>query len=175
MIRAAHLLKDLRCDDRPRALRAAERFRVLPYFASADGDAVLEQRDSIQLKHALAAVAAELGYATWTDCKRRLEIPAKQRVDTDRFFKARGCGFLNRWFARYDEARASLESHGGYLFPYRHQFFICETGLLAELGVDPADPDWARIGRNWVQPQDVEARDRLERMLVALGYGGEAD
>jgi hypothetical protein len=172
-IRASLLLKDLRCDERPRAVRAAQRFRALPGCASDEPEALIERRDSIQLKHALAAIAAELGYPTWTDCKRRLEVPARLRLDTERFFKVSGCGFLNRWFARYDEARASLESQGGYLFPYRHQFFICETGLLAELGVDPADPDWERIGRDWVRPHDGQARDRLERSLVALGYGGQ--
>jgi hypothetical protein len=118
-------------------------------------------------------VAAELGYPTWTACKRRLETPAHQRVDTERFFAAQGCGFLNRWFARYDEARASLEAQGGYLFPYRHQFFICEWGFVDALGIDPADPDWERMGRDWVRPRDEAARDRLERKLIALGYGGQ--
>jgi hypothetical protein len=80
---------------------------------------------------------------------------------------------LNRWFARYVEARASLEAEGGYLFPYRHQFFICEQGFLAALGIDPGDPDWGRIGRDWVRPLDETARSRLERTLIALGYGGQ--
>jgi hypothetical protein len=172
-IRASLLLKDLRCDDSSRALRAAERFQVLPSFASTDPDGIVAQRDSVRLKHALAVIAAELGYATWTDCKRRFEVPAAQRLDTDKFFGARSCGFLNRWFARYDEARASLAAQGGYLLPYRHQFFICEWGFLETMGIDPNDPDWERIGRDWVRPHDPAARDRLERKLIALGYGGE--
>ncbi len=174
-IRASILLKDLRCDERPRTVRAAERFRSLPVFALLDTDAIIGRRDSIQLKHALAAIAAELGYPTWTACKRRLEVPANLRLDTERFFETRtgepmGAAYLNRWFARYDEARASLETEGGYLFPYRHQFFICEQGFLDVRGIDPADPDWERIGRDWVRPRDEEARGRLERSLIALGY-----
>jgi hypothetical protein len=171
-IRASLLLKDLRCDDARRAERAAERFRALAYFSSHEPDVIVARRDSIQLKHALAVIAAELGYATWNDCKRRLDTPSHRRIDTERFFAAHGCGFLNRWFARYDEACASLEAHGGYLFPYRHQFFICEWGFLDALGIDPADPDWERIGCDWVRPRDEAARDRLERTLIALGYGG---
>jgi hypothetical protein len=171
-IRASILLKDLRHDDRPRMVRAAERFQALPYFASLDPDTIISRRDSIRLKHALAVIAVELGYATWTECKRRLEVPPAQRLDTERFFEARCWSYLNRWFARYDEARASLESEGGYLFPYRHQFFICAPGFLADLGIDPADPDWERIGRDWVRPLDEAARDRLERKVIALGYGG---
>jgi hypothetical protein len=173
-IRASLLLKDLRADDRARAAAAAERLRALPYFAPDEPAALLARRDGIQLKHALAVVAAELGYASWTDCKRRLETPAAERVDTERFF-ATARGFLNRWFARYDEARASLEFGGGYLFPYRRQFFVCESGFVEALGVDPADPDWERVGRDWVRPRDADAHGRLERKLIALGFGGRAE
>jgi hypothetical protein len=176
-IRASILLKDLRCDERPRTVRAAERLRTLPTFASLDDDAIIGRRDAIRLKHALAVIASELGYPSWTACKRRLELPANSRVNTERFFESRtgepsGAAYLNRWFARYDDARASLESEGGYLFPFRHQFFICEPGFLEARGIDPADPDWERIGRDWVRPIDEEARGRLERTLIALGFGG---
>ncbi len=173
-IRASLLLKDLRCEDPPRATRAAERFQILPAFAALAAEAILGRRDSVQLKHALAVIAAELGYPAWKDCKRRLEVPAELRLDTERFFEAGAAAYLNRWFARYSEARASLEAEGGYLFPFRHQFFICGAGFLEARGIDPTDPDWERIGRDWVRPQDQEARDRLERMLVALGYRGPA-
>ncbi len=170
-IRAAVLLKELRGADRLQAYGAAEQLQVLPAFAADDPEAILARRDAVRRKHALAAVAAELGYPNWAACKRRLETPAAARVDTGRFFAVTR-GFLNRWFARYDEARASLDAHGGYLFPYGRQFFVCEWAFVEALGIDPHDPDWERIGRDWVRPADDEARDRLERKLVALGYGG---
>ena len=69
--------------------------------------------------------------------------------------------YLNRWFARYEEARASLESEGGYLLPYRHQFFVCEWGAIKALGLDADDPDWKSIGWDCVKPADVEAYQRL--------------
>lgn len=171
-IEAALLLKDLRGDDPARAGRAAGRFAILPYLASDDIDAILAKREELRLKHALAVVAAELGYAAWTDCKRRLEPPAADRLDTEAFFPGRwGGAFLNRWFARYAEARASLEAEGGYLFPFRRQFFVCEGGFLEARGIDPEDPDWDAIGRDWIRPLDDPARLRLERRLVALGFG----
>jgi hypothetical protein len=171
-IRASLLLKDLRCADHRQSVRAAERFQVLPGFASFDSGAIIARRDSIRRKHALAVIAAELGYPAWTDCKRRLEVPAELRLDPEKFFAA-GCGgYLNRWFARYAEARAALEAEGGYLFPFRYQFFICEPGFLADLGIDLADPDWDRIGRDWMRPRDLAAHNRLERMLIDLGYAG---
>ena len=69
--------------------------------------------------------------------------------------------FLNRWFASYTEARKSLENEGGFLLPYKGQFFVCEAGLIRALGLEPDDPDWERIGRDCVQPTDTQAYQRL--------------
>ncbi len=129
-ILASLLLKDLRGDDGPSARRAAERFEALPYLRSGEPDAILGRRASIRHKHALAVVAAELGFATWAECKRRLETPPDRRLDTETFFAKMGAAYLNRWFAGYDEARASLEAEGGYLFPFHRQYFVCEVGFL---------------------------------------------
>lgn len=75
--------------------------------------------------------------------------------------------FVNRWFRTYEEARTSLESEGGYLFPYKKQFFITEKEAIRELGMDPDDPDWELIGKDWVRPLKLDAWERLkkERML----------
>ena len=69
--------------------------------------------------------------------------------------------FLNRWFVSYEEARASLGKQGGFLFPYNRQFFVCEEGAIRALGLDPGDPDWQRIGYDWVEPLDRQAWLRL--------------
>ncbi|MFL9458498.1 MULTISPECIES: hypothetical protein [Nostocales] len=69
---------------------------------------------------------------------------------------------LNRWFATYEDARASLDSIGGYLFPYKGQYFITESEAIRELGLDPEDPDWAKIGWDWVRPLDTQAWERLK-------------
>lgn len=77
--------------------------------------------------------------------------------------------FLNRWFASYEDARAAREADGGFLFPYQRYFFVTDAAALRELGLDPADPDWERIGWDWVRPRDSEAWERLKekRELVA--------
>jgi len=77
--------------------------------------------------------------------------------------------FLNRWFAAYEEARSALKAEGGFLLPYQDQFFIAERGGIEELGLDPADPDWERIGWDWVRPLDPEAWRRLERKRELAG------
>ncbi len=68
---------------------------------------------------------------------------------------------LSRWFTTYEEARATLEAGGGYLLPYGKQFFVTASAAIEELGLDPTDPDWARIGWDWVRPAESQAWERL--------------
>ena len=69
--------------------------------------------------------------------------------------------FLNRWFVSYEAARQSLDADGGYLFPHEDQVFVTVAEAIRELGLDPLDSDWERIGRDWVRPRDIEAWERL--------------
>jgi hypothetical protein len=69
--------------------------------------------------------------------------------------------FLNRWFSNYAEARRSLDIDGGFLLPYRHHFFVCETDVIQAIGLDPNDPDWEKVGRDCAKPIDSEAYQRL--------------
>lgn len=77
--------------------------------------------------------------------------------------------FLNHWFTRYEDARAYLQHHGGYLLPYGFQYFVTPAGGVRALGLDPNDPDWQRIGFDWARPADLEAweRLRLKRQIAA--------
>ena len=68
---------------------------------------------------------------------------------------------LSRWFTTYEAARASREAEGGYLLPYRGQFVVTTSEGIRELGLDPADPDWERIGWDWVRPRETGAWKRL--------------
>ena len=76
-------------------------------------------------------------------------------------YVARMDAFLNRWFPSYAEARASLEADGGFLLPYLSQFFVTQADAVRESGLDPDDPDWRRIGWDWVRPADAEVLERL--------------
>lgn len=77
--------------------------------------------------------------------------------------------FLSHWFSSYEEARAFLDVEGGYLFPYERQYFVAGDMAVRVLGLDSADPDWARIGFDWVKPADEQAwaRLRLQREIAA--------
>ncbi len=163
--RARLLLRQLRSDDPARSTAAAARFGRLATLAACASDPPrLAQR--ARLKHALTVIALEHGQPSWPALKAALDrAPAEAVV-----WYPRGMGaFLNRWFARYEDARWSLEAEGGYLFPYRDQFFVCEARALEVLGLDADDPDWARIDRDCARPGDVEAYARLRQRRAAHG------
>ncbi|MGB7339052.1 MAG: hypothetical protein WBC91_09190 [Phototrophicaceae bacterium] len=71
------------------------------------------------------------------------------------------------WHADYEIANSELGRSGGYLFPYKKQFFICESAYIEELGLDPDDADWQAIGYNWVKPLNQSAGQRLNAQLLA--------
>lgn len=171
-IRASLLMKALLSPDASKARAAAERFRQsLPEeFGALSPEQILALREQVQRKHALAVVAKEQGYSSWAELKAAASALEKH-FDPERFFVRHGGAYLNRWFASYEEARSSLRANGGFLFPFHGQFFVCESGFLTALGIDVGDPDWARMGFNWVEPVDPEAKARLEQKLVALGFG----
>ena len=162
-IRATRLMKDLRGADSAAALHAAQRLQTLPAWTGHPPEQIRDMRDRVRRKHALAVIASEAGFRDWLHLRASVDdAPIETGFDTTRLFPPRNAVFLNHWFARYEEARQMLDAEPTrYLFPYRHQYVLCEAGLLENLGVDAADPDWDRIGRDWVKPRDTEARARL--------------
>ena len=82
-------------------------------------------------------------------------------VDEPVMYVARMDAVLNRWFTSYEDARASLQSQGGFLFPHGGHFFVTLPEGVRELGLDPDDPDWERIGWDWARPRDTDAWARL--------------
>ena len=80
--------------------------------------------------------------------------------------------FLNRWFASYEGALRSLRSDGGYLLPYRHQFFICQAEAIRAMGLEPDDPDWERINWDGARPIDTEAYKRLHEKRAQAARDG---
>jgi hypothetical protein len=43
---------------------------------------------------------------------------------------------------------------------------IVDRFYIESLGLDPDDPAWERIGRDWIRPADPQARAQLYRQLV---------
>jgi len=167
-IRASRLLKELRGTDLALALHAANRFCILPGFADkAPGD-IYNGRDRLKRKHALTVIAREGGFKDCPQLKSSMPPQCDIGFDTTRLFQ-RTATFLNLWYRTYAEAREVLTPNPKrYLFPYRHQFVVCEGQLLEDQGIDTSDPDWERIGRDWVKPLDARAQARLAVRLRRL-------
>lgn len=146
-------------DGDPEAIR---RVRTLPELRKLDPEQLSAE---LQRKHGLAVVARELGFDGWQHAIAMLT--GQGGDDHGTVLYPRECwGHWNIWSASYEEARGIREEHGGYLLPYKHQFFIVEGNFIDTIGLDPEDEDWARIGRDWVRPADPEARTRLYVKLI---------
>jgi hypothetical protein len=111
----------------------------------------------IKRKHALAVIAAEQGFISWADLKTHCEEAAFAAV----FEKSMTSAFLNHWFNNYAEAKQQHKITGGFLLPYKKQFFICEANYLKQIGFDPEDPNWQLIDWDWVKPKNKTAREHL--------------
>jgi len=141
-IKAAILLKSLYGTSPEQSFK---RFQRLSEFADYTMTELLSH--DVKHKHALAVIAQENGFNSWSDLKMQLDFIVG--------------GYLNLWFANYTEAKTHLQSEGGFLLPYKKQFFICNATYMKQIGFDPDDPDWKRIGNDWVQPSNQNAWQRL--------------
>jgi len=143
----------------PDALR---RVRQLDDFRGLAADA---SRERVRRRHCLAAIATELGFDGWPHAVAVLS--GKESRDFGTLLYPRGAdAHWNIWSASYEEAKAIREQHGGYLLAYRRHYFIADRHFITTIGLNPDDPDWQLIGRDWVKPRRVEARERLYGELI---------
>ncbi|MBO6505658.1 MAG: hypothetical protein JJ850_07910 [Kordiimonadaceae bacterium] len=113
-----------------------------------------------QRKHALATIAREIGFPNWQSVVACFE--GREGATFEAFLHPRRCHvFWNIWLASYDEAKTVRQEHGGYLLSYGKQFIVVDADYVTSLGIDPFDSRWERIGRDWHQPGDMDARSGL--------------
>lgn len=154
-IQASILLKSLDSPDMKTSHQAAKRFQRLAEFVNIP---IVEiPLKDIKYKHALAVIALENGFGSWVDLKSQISFIVG--------------GFLNKWFASYTQAKAEQQQQGGFLFPYKNQFFICEASYIERLGLNPNDPDWKAIGWDWINPSDKTAWQRLYKKWITRKEG----
>ena len=131
--------------------------------------ALRRKQDPTQLKHALNEIALECGFPHWAALKQEVDRWFAQGID-DRIYPKGAETFLNHWESGYAKAQAAQGE--GYLFPYRRHFFVSTATFVEHLGLDAADPDWERLGRDFAEPRDVLAWTRLARRLFAAQAAG---
>lgn len=124
-------------------------------------------------RHSLALVARELGFSGWAHAAHVLSGQGDDGFGTllcpDRCF-----AHWNIWSASYEEARRVRAEHGGFLLGYRDQYLIVDRHYIATLGLDPDDPGWAAIGRDWIHPADPAVRTRFYGELLARHFSEDA-
>ncbi|TNE44663.1 MAG: hypothetical protein EP343_28805 [Deltaproteobacteria bacterium] len=168
--RQANLLqRDLSSEEPSTQQAAFQRLAILKQFSDLSS-LTSDRLDQIQHKHLLQVVAKEAGFASWVALKRHLDAKEGEgekadEPDWETFFGS-PCGFLNHWFPNYEAAKAFRDQEGGYLFSYKTHCLVAGEGMIASLGCDPHDPDWERVGFDWVEPGCPHAWHRLKAQMV---------
>ncbi len=142
---------------------ALERLRAIAELRELDDPGI---SGGVRRRHCLAAIARELGFAGWPHALAALEGEPLADYGT-LLYPPNASAHWNVWSASHDEARAIRAEHGGYLLAYERHYFIVDGYFIETLGLDPADPDWDAIGRDWARPASKEARTRLYQKLIA--------
>ena len=152
-IQATVLLKDLRSQDPKKFEPAIMRFRALSKFLNSPPTDI---KNNAKRKDALLVIALENGFASWIELKNHFYKILSSPFENDYIG-----GFLNPWFARYADAKSQQKLDGGYLLPFKKQYFLASEDYIKTLGFDPFDPDWNLIDWDWVKPKDQTALARL--------------
>ena len=143
---------------------AARRMRALDELSDLE-DAALAS--AVRRRHALAVLARELGFTGWPHARRT--FAGEELEDFGTLLYPAACGaHSNVWSAHYEEARSIRAETGGYLLAWKRQYLIVDEHYVRTLGLDPGDPDWELMGRDWVRPVDAAARERLALALIRL-------
>jgi len=139
---------------------ALSRMRRLPELRKL-GDADLPFQ--VKRRHCLSVIARELGFQGWGHAVHSL----RDATTFGRLLYPPRCGgHTNIWCATYEDAQMIHAQRGGYLLAYQTQFFVVDDDYIRTLGLDPEDPDWGHIGRNWAEPVDANARNRLCQKVI---------
>lgn len=91
------------------------------------------KQNNIKIKDALEILAKEEGYSSWKKCKDEMDTL---------WYKG---AYLNHWFVRHEEAKEHQNSFGGYILPYKGQYFVVERDYIVNLGLDPDHKVWERV------------------------------
>jgi hypothetical protein len=123
----------------------------------------------LKRRHCLSVVAIEAGFEGWSQAAQIFGGRNPGSFGTALYPK--GCwAHSNIWSASYEEAKQIREEHGGFLLAYKNQFLIVEDEYIRTMGLDPDDPDFHLMGRDWISPKDWQARTRLYGKLISLTW-----
>lgn len=142
------------------------RFRALRGWQNLDDSGVENRLAVVAIPKCLELLAVEAGHDDWTRYAAQLRGSQQDEEATELYLFGKSEFNLNVWCPSYEAARTYLDSHRGFfLLQYKGSCFLAQEGHIRGLGLDPNDPDWEKIGWDWVNPKDTEAKDRLRQKL----------
>lgn len=147
------------------------RFKQMGELNSENPEYSHKQLNAFQISKYLDLIAFEAGHCNWLTMSRLLkEQDQKEGLTNEEDIELYKFGTsefnLNVWCPSYEEARAYLDSHRGfYLLHYKGNCFLAQAPHILNIGLNPNDPDWDEIDRDWVKPKNPEAKKRLQQKL----------
>ncbi|MBP6673620.1 MAG: hypothetical protein KA247_10745 [Bacteroidetes bacterium] len=159
----AEILLKLALNLDPEAIVRFHRLEQFSALTAVETTAVEE----LQLKNALHVIAIENGYASWNELKTALDSAAETSpfaVINDQFYPKGFTTYWNIWFAKYSQAKKVLQDGGGFLLPFKNQYFIVEEHFVDSIGLPHTLPEWKSIGNDWVHPKHAKAWLKLNAM-----------
>ncbi len=136
---------------------------------------------AVKRKHCLSQIAKILGFSGWAHLVKILqaqELPpipdGRSDLDYGKLLSPHRCwAYTNVWSVFYEEAKEVRAKTNGYLLIYGTQYLVTEADYIQTLGLDPKDPDWAKMGNDWAKPNVLKARDNLYRKLIGHTLDGQ--
>lgn len=119
-----------------------------------------QQGQKVALKEMLLLVAQSLGFSSWRDLKKQIEL-------SDILVSPHASAFWHVWYRNYEQAEEHLEKTGGFLLPYQKDFFICDKFYIESIGISAEDEDLLRVGNNWAKPNDHASWEKLVKKIIA--------
>ncbi|MGO4156351.1 hypothetical protein [Cupriavidus sp. YAF13] len=128
---ARRLLRQLHAEQAMQALPVIRRIHRAQVRTQVRTESVAELyrlRHTLQLKHCLQLLAAELGYTSWSACKRDIDGRPARVLDRYRLDLGQFGDYQQLWFADRQGAQAWQASNGGYVVAYGEQAAVLLTG-----------------------------------------------
>jgi len=144
---------------------AIARLRFVPELQVQSGASTAMH---VKRRHCLTVVAKEFGFDHWPHATQALTEAATIKDFGKLLYPDRCGGRTHFWSASYAEAQTVRARNNGYLLAYQQQCFVVTEHYIAALGLDPLDPDWELMGRDWIHPLDPQARRRLYDKVIAF-------
>jgi hypothetical protein len=112
---ARKLHRAARCGGISSALPAVRRVHAAQVFPGRTLSTLYRERQALQRKHFLRALAIEAGFVDWESFRPMLQ---QMPLDAVAHFKVvdEGCAFLNSWFSNEAQAQAHASQYGGQVF-----------------------------------------------------------